>query len=960
MFKSLRNRFLICLIPLLLAGWVTTHAYLNYGKPDATGPRFNLGVDLAGGSILVFEVEKTIWDAMPEGQRSDVPEKLAANLKRRIDPNNLLEITIRPINTEPPRVEIILPLQIMRRSPTGAKDDKQGQAKIDEIKQLITQVGRLEFRLLADTRKDPDGETDETAIKLCTDYLNEQPFLPEEGKVPEVPPEIRDQYAWVELSAEEIKTYGFNDRTAAGPNLRGTNLFNHAPKENRHFVLTKLPTPETTVTGDDLINVRPGPGGKNGLMYVAHFGLRSGAPERMYELTKAVGHYMAIIFDNRVIAAPVLMSRLRDGGEIQMGNEDKTISRVNNLVQVLQAGALPATLRQQPVSELTMGPSLGEDTIRKGTISVIGSFIAVVIFMCIYYRFAGVVAITALFANLLLTVGFMVSVNAAFTLPGLAGLVLMLAMAVDANVLIYERLREERERGAGWGLALRNGYERALPTIIDTHLTSIFTAIVLYAVGTDQLKGFGISLSVGLIISLFTALFMTRTIFDWAFSRNLISQLKFMKFFEKPNINFMKWRRFWFTTTVILSLLGLAVFIMRGEKGLNIDFTGGTAYSFQFKTPQNIAAVRKAVSDQLPNPTVDALYRETFGAGGETTEFTIRTTEKDMHLVRETVQTTFGDQLLWAEILASPLQTVPNQKLNQRVDLNFRNRAFTTPELEQEIEEWFKGKQVARPREYYQVTGIGEQDKTGAYQAASVQFTLPDEVAVVAQPAELVQHLTKEMHKPVSSRLENFDKQLAGETQERALYAIGLSWLAVSLYLWFRFGNWTFGAAAVLCLIHDLTFALGLLGVGAALYNWGVGGFLLLDNFLLDLPGVAAFLTLIGFSVNDTIVVFDRIREVRGKNPLLTPEMVNESVNQTLSRTILTSFITFLVVIVLYIFGGEGVHLFSYIMVVGVIIGTYSSIFVASPLLLWLGEGKPESRVVASRSSTGTAKVPAR
>ncbi len=960
MFKSLRSRGIICLLPLLLAGWVSIHAYLNYGKPDATGPRFNLGVDLAGGSILVYEVDKAVWDAMPEGQRGDVPEKLAANLKRRIDPNNLLEITIRPIKTEPPRVEIILPLQIMRKSTTGAKGDKQGQAKIDEIKQLITQVGRLEFRLLADSRKVGDGESDESAMKSCADYLTEQPFNPEVDKSPETPPEIRDNYGWVELAEEENKTYGFTDKSPAGIDRRGTNIFYHASTVNRHFVLTKKPDPETTVTGDDLINVRPGPGGNNGLMYVAHFGLRSGAPERMYELTKPVGHYMAIIFDNKVIAAPVLMSRLRDGGEIQMGNDDKTISRVNNLVQVLQAGALPATLRQEPVSELSMGPSLGEDTIRKGTLSVFGAFIAVVFFMCIYYRFAGIVAIIALFANLLLTVGFMVSVNAAFTLPGLAGLVLMLGMAVDANVLIYERLREERDRGAGWGLALRNGYDRALPTIIDTHLTSIFTAIVLYAVGTDQLKGFGISLSVGLIISLFTSLFMTRTIFDWAFSRNLIKHLSFMRFFEKPNINFMSWRRFWFTTTVVLSILGLLVFVLRGEKGLNIDFTGGTAYSFQFKQNQSIAHVRTAISDKLPNPTVDALYRDTIGGGGETSEFTIRTTEKDRNLVRQIVSSVFGEQLLWVEIHAGAVQNLANEKMNRKVDLTFRNKAFTTPEVEQEIELWYKSKQVARPKEYFKVTGIGEEDKTGAYQGATVQFMLPDEVAVVAKPEDLVKHLTTVLHQPVSSRLENFDKQLAGETQERALYAIGLSWLAISLYLWFRFGNWTFGVAAVLCLIHDLTFAIGLLGVGATLYNWGVGHFLLLDNFLLDLPGVAALLTLIGFSVNDTIVVFDRIREVRGKNPILTADMINESVNQTLSRTILTSLVVFLVVIVLYIFGGEGVHLFSYVMVVGIMIGTYSSIFVASPLLLWLGEGKPETKNVPNKSPSTSAKVIAR
>ncbi len=200
--------------------------------------------------------------------------------------------------------------------------------------------------------------------------------------------------------------------------------------------------------------------------------------------------------------------------------------------------------------------------------------------------------------------------------------------------------------------------------------------------------------------------------------------------------------------------------------------------------------------------------------------------------------------------------------------------------------------------------------------------------------------------RPQPQRLLNFDKVLALITQKRALYAILASWGAILLYLWFRFGNWTFGLAAVLCLIHDLFFTLGIIAFCHFLHEWApnVAGFLLIEDFKIDLPTVAALLTLVGYSVNDTIVVFDRIREVRGKNPELTPKTINDSVNQTLSRTLLTSFATWLVVIVLYIAGGEGVHLFAFVMVVGVIVGTYSSIYIASPLLLIFGKGRQPSR----------------
>jgi SecD/SecF fusion protein len=196
--------------------------------------------------------------------------------------------------------------------------------------------------------------------------------------------------------------------------------------------------------------------------------------------------------------------------------------------------------------------------------------------------------------------------------------------------------------------------------------------------------------------------------------------------------------------------------------------------------------------------------------------------------------------------------------------------------------------------------------------------------------------------RPLPDRLETFDKQLAEETQTRALYAILGSWGAILLYLWFRFGSWTFGLAAVLCLIHDLCFTLGIIAFCHYIHLWapGFASILGIQDFKIDLAAIAALLTLVGYSVNDTIVVFDRIREVRGKNPELTPQTINDSVNQTLSRTILASLTTFLVVLVLYIFGGEGVHLFAFVMVVGVIVGTYSSIYIASPLLLLFGEGK--------------------
>ncbi len=224
-----------------------------------------------------------------------------------------------------------------------------------------------------------------------------------------------------------------------------------------------------------------------------------------------------------------------------------------------------------------------------------------------------------------------------------------------------------------------------------------------------------------------------------------------------------------------------------------------------------------------------------------------------------------------------------------------------------------------------------------------------------------LERLQQEFQSPVPERLENFDSEFAANTRLQAAGAILISWLAVVLYLWFRFGSWTFGLAAVICLVHDLCFTLGMVAVSAFISQSFLGPALLIEDFKIDFTGVAALLTLVGYSVADTIVVFDRIREVRGKNPLLTPQMINESVNQTLSRTLLTSGTTFVVVFILYRFGGPGIHLFAFIMVVGVLVGTYSSIYIASPLLLMFGEGKQSMAAKEQKSvpTPQTSRAPA-
>jgi SecD/SecF fusion protein len=932
---------------------------------------------------------------------------------------------------------------------------------VEETKSLITKQGSLEFRIVANDTDDGPGITAAKAFiedpknKAELETRARRGFAPPPVAASESDPN-KYSYTWVELERTERQSLGLSNRNAGSPLWNelakartDSKIFVHktpitdsekgrsgqasfvffsrpcvseklteeerAKKQIEYFVLLRDPLKDDrgrvkAITGERLRRADV-----EDFRQAVTFGFDAEGGRLFGELTGAniptppgqdvnlTFRHLAIVLDGAIVSAPYLSSRIDNQGEIKMGNsprEDRT-----RLVRILRSGALPAPIKPTPVSENTIGPTLGADTITKGLWSVGIAFAAVMVFMVFYYRFAGIVACTALTVNLLLTIAFMVFVNATFTLPGLAGLVLMLGMAVDANVLIYERIREERERGAGINLALRNGYDRAFPTIIDTHLTSFFTAIVLYAVGNDQLRGFGISLAAGLVISLFTSLYMTRLMFDvWQY-KGWLKQLSMLKLLTRTNIDFMRIRYYWFTATVVLTVIGLSVFLIRGSNGLNIDFVGGTAYGGQLKEGEGrtIGELRTLLQNQdkrlvvdkaeqiddagkmfrltyknfndrqpqiefvepvlgsaatkqqredavklraakLPDWSVDQTFvaKDTETKAGASRYFTVRTTEKDADLVQVSV-----DRLLAVEKdgrLESLLKSITLDRYDvkgKQVTLEFSDYA-SPGYLKLFLSREFK--LGGLEDQGFDLRGEGKAEES-RYKTMTMEITTSAfDPAKDRAKLDAILKQTKDdfAARPQPERLEKFDAQLAAETSARAAYAILASWAVILLFLWFRFGNWTFGLAAVLCLIHDLCFTLGAIAACHYLVSAapGMASALLIDDFKIDLPAIAALLTLISFSVNDTIVVFDRIREVRGKNPLLTPQMINDSVNQTLSRTILASTTVFLVVGVLYIFGGESIRLFAFVMVVGVIVGTYSSIYIASPLLLMFGEGK--------------------
>jgi SecD/SecF fusion protein len=509
--------------------------------------------------------------------------------------------------------------------------------------------------------------------------------------------------------------------------------------------------------------------------------------------------------------------------------------------------------------------------------------------------------------------------------------------------------------------------------------------------------------------------------FDFWQSKGWLTKLSMMRLFAKPDFDFMSIRYVMFTLTIIISVLGLGLFIGRIPNDLNIDFVGGTAYGgklskavdtrelrtmvdeeHQKKVLTNVTAEllpgtdnrgfmltfphgdkkprtvslnnvpdgktdKKELEDvvakrasRLPDASVELMFNSTDVKeieaemkAGRSRNFAIRTTEKEPELVQaclDQLLTQNGESLLkkvYAQI--SPLD-------RREVTLKFfydpamketpatASPSFVKTLLNRELRRKFHLTQDKDLLPFvFEVNGEGNSDLDGKYSVMKVTFSAELKQSDEPKVKEALQDMQTEFAaRPLPDRLENFDAALATETRYRALWAILASWASILMYLWFRFGSWTFGLAAVLCLIHDLFFTIGGVAVAYFIHGTFIGDWLLIEDFKFDLPSVAALLTLAGYSVSDTIVVFDRIREVRGKNPDLTPKMINDSINQTLSRTILSSLTVWLVVTVLYFAGGPGVHLFAYVMVIGVLVGTYSSIYIASPLLLIFGEGKHE------------------
>lgn len=585
------------------------------------------------------------------------------------------------------------------------------------------------------------------------------------------------------------------------------------------------------LTGDVITSARP-TSGITGSEVKVDFGMNAEGAKTWARMTREnIGRCIAVVLDGYVRSNPVVQNEITGGSTEITGNF--TIEEATDLANILKSGKMPAPARI--VSDTVVGPTLGREAIRAGMISFIIAFSLVLIYMVFYYsRSAGLIADIALVTNVFLLFGVLASLGAVLTLPGIAGIVLTMGMAVDANVLIFERIREELRAGKGVKLAIADGYKRAYSAIIDSNVTTLLTGVVLYVFGTGPIKGFATTLVIGILTSLFTAIFVTRLIYEEYLKRNakLTFSIKVTEnFLKHTKIDFIGIRKYFYAASILVTVLGIGSLFIRGLSQ-GIDFKGGRTYVVKFDNPVRTADIAKALQvhfNELPQVV-------TFGSDNQ-----VKITTK------------------------------------------------------------------------YRI------EETGAEDAV-------DSTLYVGLKQFIGENITKEQF--LDSYLqssETIGPTIAADIKIRAVYSVAIALIIIFFYIFLRFKGWRYGFGAVASLFHDTLFVIGIYSL-----LWGIMPF----SMEIDQAFIAAILTVIGYSVNDTVIVFDRVREylpIYRKRPM--KEVLNMALNATLSRTINTSFTTLLTVIAIFIFGGTVIRGFIFALMIGIGVGTYSSVFIATMLM---------------------------
>ncbi len=898
----------------------------------------SLGIDLRGGSVLTYRIEEISGaeKLTDQSQREEAIENTLEVISNRINKEGVKDISVR---REGEYIVITLP------------NYSADQTK--KIRERMTQMGRLEMPIKA---ANGDVNRDGVAFDLAK-FEKDRQEKKGDFKAPRdfrwIPKRPQPQKGESE-EAYRKRLAEFERRARTEPWTLKT-LEDYTRTEGMWFYYDPeywdaergLPG----FTGQDILDPQRSVDSNGGR--AVSYNVRN---DRQYALgsytKKYKGREIALVLNDEVWSSATIKGRLTDNVQITRGGGGYSEDEQKWLLNCLQAGSL----KLKPVleSQEQVGATLGTVAIYRGEMAFVIGGVSVIAFMIGYYTFAGFLAVIALLLNFLFVFAILMLLQASLTLPGIAGLVLTVGMAVDANILIFERMREEVEKGKRLIHAAKNGFDRAFVTIFDANLTTFIVAAFLVYYGKGPIKGFGYTLMTGIVCSMFAGLYITRTLLGTALAKGWIKELKFRRLMNKPNVAFIEKAKPALLASAAMILIGMGAFLARGDEKYGLDFNGGTAVRLVFQEPMVDNDVKQAIrsikdeAGKTKYQTVEANAIEPVDGRSKVVDIRIdyeaRTDTGDgitrdggdpYETVRRELLDTFGDKLV-PESLTDVEYSSDTGKWSALVHLN---KPIESPAPLKKV---LQGKALKDP----EVAAVDQGGLTWRISASLTPDAARDAEAAVLNALMGSDELALTHPFP---KLRFAGPAVVAGLKTAAFQAMIVSLLFILAYIWFRFKEMKYGLAAAVALVHDILISLGVV----VMANWSG-----LVQVPISLNVIAAFLTIIGYSLNDTIVVFDRIRENLGSSRGTFAEVVNRSINQTLSRTVLTSATTFFVIAAILAanYGLESpLEGLSFTLLIGVVVGTYSSIFVASPVLIWAHNRDEASRQKAGKPS----KVPA-
>ena len=987
MLENARRQFILVLFAILLG--VASIAFL---KPS-------LGNDLKGGTQLLYDVPADVLDDLAQKENASKDSIMAQTItvmRERIDPNGTLD----PLITRSGETGILVELSYF-----------ENPQDLKRVLDRISNLGRLEMRIVAYEGwaqegnslvasrikvekerleawlKKPDNAAliakDPRNIRRYNEDLVNGPILKYLHWYPrEIRVNPKDATRWdtsyADLPAyQPITVQAFDEAQWNGGAIPEAVLAGE-PKDQRLVEFLAVNMAERSFSGEDL-----DPSG-------CGLGQADGRPAVNYEIVGALkaayadwsaehkDKQSAIILNGFVKSAPTFISKIPGRGQI---TGDFTIDEVEELIKVLRTGSL--RIEPEKLSQTTIGPNLGEAAITRGLWSILGGGALVFAFMLAFYKIAGTIACVALLLNVFLLYAGILFMQATITLPGLGGIVLTLGMAVDANVLIYERIREELQKGKEMMQAVRSGFERAMSAILDSNITTFLVGLVLFNVGVGPVRGFAVTLMVGIVTTVFTQFFVSRLLFHWALSNGKLEGWKPNTLFENRSIDFVGKIRACvvLSAIVIIGGVGYSMTVPPEEK-LSIDFTGGSNLQMVCAEATDATSIRgKLAADAAFLSSYPTYSVNEVGEDGTGYNIRLKLTEAQRAQIEEQraekreerkqylaklsgeslseeerralvppapfkppyvkeLERVFEGELVEPAFSGALLVEQPGQNNNlmlAQIDVHFA-RPVLTAKVRESLGNGLAGGEVTPLGDAAATTGKdfrvewSTQSSTREWELAEI---ISEELADM-QDADGNQIVLSDPF-PEAQEIQG---RLVDDLRNAAIGALILAWALIVFYLRVRFHEYKYGLAAVVALIHDVLVTFGVV----VLCNH-----LGLVNAEISLAMIACFLTIIGYSVNDTIVVFDRIRENRIENARNGTDesfrsLINRSLNQTLSRTVLTTVLTLFVVIAQLIVNwdsGSDLEAFAFAMTIGMCCGVYSTMYIAAPILIWMDKGDP-------------------